>query len=458
MNRKVLTIAGIAISIWLASDRYVFADNNPPTTQPVTEQAWNLHFQNTDTVQGDPAFSARYSGPNSLNSKGEVQETVSADVYAGLRLWPGAEGHVDGLMWQGFGIGHTTGIEDFPDGEAFKAGTEKPEFSFARLFVRQTFGLGGDQENVADDQLTLAGKQDISRVTLTLGRFSPTDIFDTNAYAGDARQQFMNWAFITNPTWDYPSDALGFTTGFSAELNQPMWALRYGFFQMPNVSNSWTAEDDGSLTFPAMHPASDGEFFKSWGMVGEFDRRYTFQNRAGTIRFLAWLNSAHMGSYEQALSVPGADIAATRAYRLKYGFALNIEQAITQNVGVFSRLGWNDGHEEAWTYTDVNYSASLGTAIKGESWRRPDDTFGLAGVISGISRANQKFLEAGGVGILDGDGALNYRPEKLAEAYYSIKLWKPSALTFDYQFVDDPAFNRDRGPVSIFGARLQVEY
>jgi high affinity Mn2+ porin len=304
----------------------------------------------------------------------------------------------------------------------------------------------------------LAGKQDISRLTFTVGRFSPTDIFDTNAYAGDARNQFMNWAFLTNSTWDYPSDAIGFTTGIAVELNQPKWALRYGFFQMPSASNSWTVEDAGTLTYPAMHPASDGVFFKSWGMATEFERRYTIRNHPGAVRFLAWLNDAHMGSYEEVLSIPGIDITETRDYRFKYGFGLNIEQEITPNVGVFSRLGWNDGQEEAWTYTDVNYSASLGTSVKGEKWHRSDDTFGLAGVVSGISRENQKFLEAGGTGILDGDGALTYRWEKVLETYYSFKLWKVAALTFDYQFVDDPAFNRDRGPVSVFGARFHIQY
>ena len=170
-------------------------------------KCWNFHAQTTAVAQGDPAFPAKYSGPNSLNSAGERQETLSADLFVGRRLWSGAEMHADALMWQGFGLSNTFGIEAFPNGDAYKAGTKIPDFMVARLFIRQTFGLGGEQEDVNDDQLTLAGKQDISRLTITVGRFTPTDIFDNNTYAHDAHTQFLNWAACTNLTWDYPSDS-----------------------------------------------------------------------------------------------------------------------------------------------------------------------------------------------------------------------------------------------------------
>jgi high affinity Mn2+ porin len=420
-------------------------------------QDWNFHFQNTDIVQGDPAFSAKYSGPNSLDNRGEVQHAETLDLFAGLRLWNGAEIHIDGQAWNGFGLSSTLGVDDYPNGAASKVGTDSLDFSFTRIFIRQTIGLGGPQEDVPDGELSLAGKQDVSRLTFTFGRFAATDIFDTNSYAGDPLRQFMNWAFITNTSWDYPADSIGYTTGFSAELNQPGWTLRYGFFQMPGESNELTAEDQ-YLTFPKMNDESDNEFWKSWGMAGEFERRYSLGVHPGAVRLLAWLNEANMGSYEQALSVPGVDIAATREYRFKYGFGLNWEQEIFNNVGVFSRLGWNDGREEAWAYTDVNYSASIGLSVKGEPWHRPDDTIGLAAVFSGISHENKEFLEAGGTGILDGDGALNYGWEKVVEAYYDVKLWESVYFTVDYQFVDDPAFNRDRGPVSILAARVHWEF
>jgi high affinity Mn2+ porin len=430
------------------------------TRAETPDQLWNWHAQNTDIIQGDPGFPAKYSGPNSLDSKGEVKETVTLDLYAGARLWRGAEAHVDGLMWQGFGLSRTYGIEGFPNGDGYKAGTETPNFTFAHLFIRQTIGFGGEQEDVPDDQLTLAGKQDISRLTFTLGRFSPLDICDNNTYAHDPHTQFMNWAMMGNLTWDYGQDTVGYTTGFAVELNQRKWTLRYGFFQMPREKNGFTG-DDQFLMWP--HRGAYGPFLRAWAMMAEFERRYSINAHPGAIRFLAWLNEADMASYQAATAIllangPGADISAARAYCYKYGFGLNWEQEVAKNIGLFSRLGWNDGHEETWTYTDVNWTASLGVSVRGEAWRRPDDTFGLAGIVNGASRDNQRFLEAGGLDMLDGDGALTYGLEKVLETYYDFKIWQSLHAAVDYQYVCDPAFNRARGPVSVLGARLHWSF
>ena len=252
---------------------------------------------------------------------------MSLDLYAGVRLWRGAEAHVDGLMWQGFGLSKTLGVEGFPNGEAFRLGTEVPNVNLARLFIRQTIGLGGEQET-GRGRPAATGRQGRTcrGVTLTLGKISAKDIFDNNAYANDPRTQFMNWALVANEAWDYPADSIGYETGFAAELNQPHWTARYGFFQMPRTSNG---------------TAQDTHYLEAWGMVTEFERRYTVNGHPGAVRFLAYLNSADMGSYQDAINSPirPADIVATRAYRYKYGFGLNVEQEIIKNVGAFARLG-----------------------------------------------------------------------------------------------------------------------
>ena len=422
-------------------------------------QNWNLHVQNTDIVQGYPGFAAKYSGPNSLPTGGQTRESVSLDLMAGVRLWSGAEAHIDGLMWQGFGVNNTLGVDGFPNGEAFRLGTDVPNGAITRLFIRQTIGLGGDEEGIDDDQLTLAGKQDISRVTITLGRFSAKDIFDNNTYANDPRTQFMNWALMANEAWDYPADAIGYTTGIAVELNQPKWTLRYGFFQMPRFSNSLTG-DDRIFKWPYDGTAQDGPLLQAWGMVTEFERRYSVGSHPGVVRFLAYLNRANMGSYQDAVDSPirPADINATAAFRYKYGFGLNLEQEIVKDVGVFSRLGWSDGNNQAWVFSDVDYTATGGLSVKGSAWHRPDDTVALAGVANGISKVHQEFFEAGGTGVLAGDGNLDYGWEKIIETYYDCAVWKTIHCAVDYQFVDNPAFNRDRGPVSFFGARLHWEF
>lgn len=423
-------------------------------------QSWNLHGQVTELPQGDAGFPAAYSGPNSLNPNGEIQETFTSDLFVGARLWRGGEIHVDGLLWQGYGLSHTEGIEDFPNGDAFKLGTTYPHFMFAHLFVRETIGLGGKKEEVADGPLALAGEQDISRLTLTIGRFSPMDMFDHNTYAQDSHTQFLNWAMQTNLAWDFPSDSVGYTTGVALELNQPKWTLRMGWFQTPGTKNGFTA-DDLVLTFP--HAGSSGKFFDSWGTAAEFERRYRGDSRPGAVRFLAWMDKANMLDYREAASLlesggPHADLSPARAYRHKYGFGLNLEQSITKNLGAFSRLGWNNGQTEGWMYTDANWTASLGASMNGSAWHRPKDSAGLAYVASGASASAQRFLEAGGVDIVDGDGALSYGSEKVTEVYYSFPLWKNVYATPDFELVSNPAFNRSRGPVPVLGGRLHWQF
>jgi high affinity Mn2+ porin len=437
-----LTVFSIALAVSAATnDLSISAPTNAAEIKNAEERNWNWHVQNTTIVQYHPGFPSRYRGPNSLSSANEVKETVSLDLMVGLRLWSGAEFHIDGLMWQGFGLTDTRGVDGFPSGEAFRLGTEVPNVNLTRVFVRQTIGLGGEQEIVEDDQFQLAGKRDVSRITLTVGRMSAKDIFDNNSYANDSRTQFMNWGLMANEAWDYPGDSLGYITGFAAELNQSHWALRYGFFQMPRVSNG---------------TALDSHFLEAWGMVTELELRYGLGAHRGAARVLGFLNRAHMGSYQEAIDNPTrpADIAVTRSYRYKYGFGLNLEQELTKNIGAFARLGWSDGDNEAWVFSDVDRSASVGLSVKGESWHRPGDTYGLAGLLNGLSRVHRDFFAAGGTGILAGDGALSYATEEILETYYDIQVWKTIHVTLDYQFINHPAFNRDRGPVSVFSARL----
>jgi high affinity Mn2+ porin len=430
-------------TVLLAGRHWLFAQTNAPVTPDF--QAWNWHAQNTVVLQATPPFPAAYSGPNSLNRGGETRETVSLDLIAGVRLWRGAEAHVDGLMWQGFGLSKALGVDGFPNGEAFRLGTDIPNVNLCRVFVRQTIGLGGESEPVADDALHLAGRQEVERVTITLGRMNVKDIFDNSTYANDPRTQFMNWALMANEAWDFPADSLGYMTGVAVELNQPRWAARYGFFQMPRVANG---------------TALDLRLLDAWGMVAESEFRHAIRDHPGAVRFLAFLNQAHMGSYAATLADPslGMDITKTRDYRQKFGFGLNIEQEIVKNVGVFTRLGWSDGRNEAWAFSDVDRTVTLGISLKGEAWGRAEDTFGLAGVLNGLSAVHSEFFGAGGLGILAGDGRLAYGWEQVLETYYDCQLWKTLHLSFDYQFVNHPAFNRDRGSVYVLGARVHWEF
>jgi high affinity Mn2+ porin len=423
-------------------------NNTPPLTATnsaaAQEQFWNIHMQATYVGDWHSSFPAQYSGPESLDNHSATAETVSADLFLGARLWQGAEFHVDGLYWQGFGFNHTLGIEAFPSAEAYKIGSRTGNVAPARVFIRQTIGLGGDQEPVADDALHLAGQQDISRLTLTVGEISVLDIFDQNSYAGDPTTQFLNWALVGNEAWDYPANSLGYITGFAAELNQPNWTARYGFFQMPTVQNG---------------VAINQQYLQSWGMVTEFERRFVIHNHPGAARLLGFLNRVDSGTYADALDSPVRPaVVPTRSYCLNYGFGLNTEYELVKGVGAFSRLGWNAGQTPDWAYADVQKSGSAGLSINGNFWHRPNDTVGLAGVVNGISRVQQQFFADGGLGILADDGRLSYALEKTLETYYNLQAWKSIHVSADYQYVADPAYNAARGPVSIVSLRLHWEF
>jgi high affinity Mn2+ porin len=453
-------------------------------------QRYNFHTQYTLTGMGYPSFSAKYSNPaylvvsgtgSSLPTEGQARETQSTDLYFGYRLRFNTEFHLDTLLWQGFGLNNTYGMNDFPNGEAFKVGVRYPHFSVVRFFLRKTINLGGgkEQDPVDDDLLTLGGQQDKNRITITAGRFSAKDMFDNNQYANDPRKQFMNWALMANAAWDYPADALGFTTGIAIEWTQSKWTLRYGWFQMSKYRNSFTAEGM-YLTIPSEPNAGDGKIFQDWAMVTELEHRHSIGVHPGTVRLLTFDDRANMGSYKAAVALahdpatlavwgtPAKFLASangvtggidsTHALRNTWGFGLNMDQEITTNIGAFSRIGWNVGQNESFEFDDANWTATFGARMKGEKWKQPDDVIGAAFITSGISKANQTYLADGGIGILTGDGALNYDPEKNVELYYDHKLAKYLRGTLDYQFVDDPAFNRDRGPVpGIFAIRLHYE-
>ena len=311
--------------------------------------------------------------------------------------------------------------------------------------MRQTFGFGGEQEELASGQQQLAGKVDVNRLTLQAGKFSVGDVFDGNAYAKDTRKDFMNWSIWAPGAFDYAADKLGLTYGMTAELNQKNWALRGGYFLMGAVSNSNNF---------------DTQVFRRGQYVAELETRYSLFSRPGKLRTIGWVSSANSGSYRETLNNPALnlDIALTRTGRLKYGYVFNVEQSVTDDIGLFGRWSWNNGKTEIMSFTDIDASLSVGTSIKGTKWGRPDDTIGIGGAINALSRDHRDFIAAGGLGPLIGDGQLNYRKERILETYYAYALTKAITVTADYQFVTNPAYNADRGPVHVFSGRLHGEF
>jgi high affinity Mn2+ porin len=411
-------------------------------------QPFAIHVQSTVVDQGNAAFRSPYRGPESLDPGARGRETLDVTLYVGLRLWSGAEIWGDPEVDQGFGLSNTQGVAGFPSAEAYKVGKAEPYLRLQRLFLRQTIDLGGARQNVDADQNQLAGSRTENRIVLTAGKFGVVDIFDNNQYAHDPRRDFLNWSVVDTGSFDYAADAWGYSYGGAAEWYQGRFTLRAGVFNLSNVPNS----------------ASLGTDFSQFQIDGEVEERLQLGGRPGKLKLTAFLSRGRMGRFDDATAIAlatgqPADIAAVRRYRGRPGISANLEQEVADGVGVFLRAGDSAGDVETYEFTDIDRSVSGGVSVNGKTWGRPNDTFGLGGAINAISSAHERFLDAGGLGPLIGDGRLPHPGhEGVAETYYSVSTFGLAQVSVDYQFVDHPAYNRDRGPVNIFALRLHAQF
>jgi high affinity Mn2+ porin len=418
------------------------------------EDLINLRGQATFVWQAFPAIRSPFSGINSLPGSGEGRETTDVTLYAGLRLWRGAELWFNPEIDQGFGFADTHGVAGYPSGESFKLGFSYPYAHLQRYFVRQTIDLGGATEKVEADVNQFAGSQTANRLVLTVGRFTVADIFDTNKYANNPKTDFLNWSLINAGTFDYAGDGWGFTYGAAAEWYQGRFALRGGVFDL-SVTPAGGVSPFGADLDPT---------FRQFSLVGEIEERHELWGQPGKIKITGFVDRGDAGNFQAAIDLAAltgqpANINAVRAYTSRPGVSFNLEQQITETMGVFARGGWADGNVEPWDFTDIDRTLSAGVSLSGKQWGRPDDTIGIAGVINGISGVHQQFFNAGGLGILIGDGQLPHPGlEEIIEAYYSYALSSSTRVSVDYQFIANPAYNTDRGPVNVFGGRFHWQF
>jgi len=414
----------------------------------------NFHGQTTFVWQGYPAIRSPFAGPNSLPGSGEGRDTFDTTLFAGVRLWQGAELWIDPEIDQGFGLMDSHGAAGFPSAEAYKLGSAYPYARVQRYFIRQTIDLGNETQKVEADINQFAGSQTANRLVLTVGKFAVVDIFDTNKYANNAKSDFLNWSVVNAGSFDYAGDGWGYSYGAAAEWYQGRFTLRGGIFDL-----SVTPAGGVSPTGADLDPT-----FDQFQLVGEIEERHELWGQPGKLKITGFLSRGRAGSFQDATDLAlatgqPADINAVRMYTSRPGVSLNLEQQVSQNWGVFARAGWADGNIEPWDFTDIDRSVSAGVSINGKQWGRPDDTIGLAGVVNGISGVHEAFLNAGGLGILIGDGQLpNPGLEQIVEMYYSYALSASTRLTFDYQFIANPAYNADRGPVNVFAGRYHTAF
>ena len=416
-----------------------------------------FHGQTTVVWQGYRLGRSPYEGANSLEGGTQGRETSDAWLQAGLRLWHDAELWVQPGLDQGFGLANTHGLAGFSSGESYKLGATYPYARVDRAFVRQTWNLGGGAAQNFEGELPRFSGSTENRVVLTAGKFAVVDIFDLNRYANNPKLDFLNWSIDNAGTFDYAADAWGYAYGAAAELYHGRWALRGGLFDLSATPTGGGNNANGYGNDPK---------FRQFEAVGEIERRHTLWGQPGDVKLTGFLARGDAGRFKDAINLSQATgmnandaLAAVRHYQSRPGASINLEQQVSDAVGVFARAGWADGNVEPWDFADIDETVSGGVSVSGNQWGRPDDTVGVGAAVNAITKIHREWFNAGGTGILVGDGRLpKYKPEKVIETYYSYAFTPAMALSLDYQFVADPAYNAQRGPVSIFAGRVHVEF
>jgi high affinity Mn2+ porin len=423
------------------------ASNDKSSDQNRESERWNLYYQATSIGDYHGTFTAPYTGPLSLGDYPERDVSITTTLFFTARLEQNTFLIFNPEIAGGKGFSGVNGIANQPNGEIPRVAGATPKPYIARLYVQHDFRFGKETEHQESDENQLAGERPVNRYSIYAGRFTVTDFFDDNNYTHDPRTQFMAWGVMYNGAWDYPADTRGYTWGIVQELHTRNWAFRYGIASEPKVANGQQL---------------DRRLFRDHGQVWEVERRYSLKKRDGAIRLLGYNNRSQAGSYSDALRLAAQtgttpDVTLTRHVgTLKYGFGISFDQAINSDIGVFSRLGWNDGKTESWAFTAIDRLATGGVSVKGTRWRRNCDVAGTSLTVGGLSAVHREYLAAGGLDFLIGDGRLNYAPEYVWESFYSAQVVPGFYASFDLQRDANPAYNHDRGPVTIYSVRLHM--
>jgi high affinity Mn2+ porin len=434
------------------------------------EERWNAYGQATYIANKHDAFSAPYTNlngsPNSLLAQKERSWSATATAYLGVRPWQGGEIFFVPEMIAQVAFSGLRGLGgSVQNGELEKTGFSKPIYYRSRLFLRQTWNLGGETERVESGPMQLAHVISSRRFVLTAGNLAIIDLFDRNDFAGDIRQQFLSMNFATYAAYDFGADARGYSWGVAGEYFVDKWVFRAGRFLLPVLPNQLQL---------------DHQFFKHYADQVEIERGHTWAGRPGKIQVLAYRNVAQMGRWDDAMNALAADPAKNaancteynygsangtapdlcyvRGRHVKYGLGVSFSQAVSDDAGINLRVMKSDGQSEVDAFESADASAALALLVKGTRWKRAQDSVGIGVAQNWISSAHANYHSMGGVDAFIGDGAIRKAPERGFEAYYNIGVTKFFWLTLDYQRVVNPAYNADRGPVNIYGFRVHAEF
>lgn len=418
-----------------------------------TSRYW-ISGQANVILQWHPTFPAKYSGPNSLSAPAQSATTHVLTLFTGYELSHTTEVFADVEYATGGGIGSAFGLAGYTNLDSVRTVQGVPLAGvpyLARLILRQIIPLTDKSVEVDRDALDLNKSLPARRIEFRVGKFDLVDFFDCNSFGSDSHLQFLNWTVDNNGVYDYAANTRGYTDGALLEYDDHWWTARFAEVLMPKVANGINL---------------DADIARARSANLELEARgKRIAHRAGVVRLLSYLNQGDMGNYSQAIAefldhqTSTPDIVATRRQgRHRYGFGLNFEQDITSEASVFGRLGWSDGRNESFAYTEDDRTLEIGAFAKGSSWHRRNDRAGVAFVANGIVAAHQQYLALGGLGFLLGDNALTYGPEKIFEGFYTAHLWSGFFASFDFQHINNPGYNQARGPVTVPAVRLHVDF
>jgi high affinity Mn2+ porin len=418
-----------------------------------TDGYW-ISAQANVVFQWHPSFPVKYTGANSMTPEAQSATTHVVTLYTGFEVTPTTELFADFEYATGGGIGRAFGLAGYTNLDSVRtvSGAQLSTTPYlARLMLRQILPLSDQKTDEDRDELHLATSVPVRRIEFRLGKFDLADFFDLNTWGQDSHLQFLNWTVDNNGAYDYAANTRGYTDGAILDYDDHWFAARFAVALEPKAANGINLDAD-----VARARSENLELQASGKRIA---------HRAGTVRLLGYLNQADMGNYKEAIAefldheTTAPNIVDTRRQgRHRYGFGLNFEQSLTGDLGVFGRLGWSDGHNEAWAYTEDDRELELGAFSMGTPWRRRNDRAGIALVANGIVFAHQQYLALGGLGFLLGDGALTYGPEKIFEGFYTAHLWRGFFASFDIQHINNPGYNQARGPITIPGLRLHVDF
>jgi hypothetical protein len=454
----LLLAASLALTRIAAADAPEASPEAAPALGPASRLPQLLGLQYTFILQHQGRLTSPYAGPLSLDATGDTQPTHTIGAYFGWAPWFWLQGYLDVEKFMGAGVSNATGLAGLTNGDVVREGASglKKEFYIARNYLRFMLPLGAAVERTERAKDQIGGGEASTRLELKVGRMAANDDFDTNRYASDPRGQFLNWSLWADTAWDYAANTRGYSDGVVLGFISPTLSLQYGVYRMPVFAN-------GQQLVSSLLRASGQNLQLALAALPT----------GTTLRVLGYLNTASMGLYREALAVAAAHhavpniVADDAPGRRKYGAALNLEQPLADagETGAFLRWGWNDGNEESFAFTEVDEVLSFGGQLSGAHWRRPGDRFGLAVASEGLDAPHEQYLAAGGSGFLLGDGRLRYGRERILESYYRFQLSWPEGryalrwqLSPDFQYVENPGYNRDRGPVRFYGLRLHIEY